>query len=233
MFNNGVITILKEVNKITNSAILRYPVSILNSPSADMLVHINLQNLDPQDFPEIGVYNLSEFLNIFNLIDEEREVNINNGIIFIKDNAVSAEYISDKITLLSEYDKQVSIFDTTDSVPTVAEFKLMADEIKKIKQASKVFSDLEEVQFLSQDDEMHISLSASNRFNAKSNKFNLTKEADTSKEFDIRIPVDNFDKLPLSEYTVYIKYNATRNAYRILLKSTEISDFKILMTVKR
>ena len=90
-------------------------------------------------------------------------------------------------------------------------------EIKNLHaSATGVFKDLSEVLFTSQDGDIIVSLGATNKFNAKSNKFSVTKNANTTKEFEIKIPVDNFKMLPASEYTVAVKYNSSKKSYTLL-----------------
>ena len=232
MLNKNVVNILGQVQKITNSVVLRYPVTIANAPAGDVLVSLNVKGLDSDEFEDIGIYNLGEFLDTFKLFDE-REVEINDDIITVSHDNMSLQYISNNINLLQEFDKPVSIFEKTEEVPTVSEFVLEVDDIKKIKQASGIFKDLTEVALKSQDSDMNIYLSGSNKFNAKSNSFKLIKESNSNKEFEVRIPIDNFSKLPLSNYNVIVKYNQSRDAYRVLFYSTEIEDFKVLMAVKK
>lgn len=233
MLNQNFTNVLKEVNKITNSAILKYPRTILNSPAGDILVSIDVASLDPDQFEDIGIYNMSEFLNTFNLFGEDRNVAISNKVIMISDDKTKVEYISNSISLLKDYDKQPSIFEGTEAVPTVAKFILTTKDIAKVNQAAKVFSDLEDVVITSQDDEIKISLSSTNKFNAQSNKFSVSFGAETTKEFSVSIPVENFSNLPSSEYTVFVKYNASKNAYRVLMKSNELAGFDVLMNVKK
>ena len=233
MLNKNVTNVLQEVQKITNSIILKYPQTIANSAAGDILISMNISALDSEEFEDIGIYNLSEFLNTFKLFDENRKVSINESVIFVSDDNTKVEYISNNINLLKEFDKPASIFETTEAVPKVAEFALTSKDISKVNQASKVFADLEDVQITSKDGEIQVSLSASNKFNAQSNKFSLQKEAQTSKEFTVAIPVENFNNLPSSDYTVEVKYNSSKNAYRVLFTSTELDDFKVLMNVKK
>ena len=145
---------------------------------------------------------------------------------------MSSSYIMDNIALMDAYNKQPDQFDKTEAVPSVATFDIGLDDIKSLKSATGVFKDLSEVIFKSQDGDMKIMLGATNKFNAKSNTFSVTKSANTTKEFEIKIPVDNFKMLPASEYTVDVKYNSSRDSYRILMTNKSLEGFKVLMSVK-
>lgn len=233
MFNKNVIDVLTQVNGITNSVILKYPKTVAVSESQDVLLLVDISALDDTPFPEVGLKDsLSDFLNLFKLFPEDASVDIDGNTINISSGSLQSSYIMDNIALMDAYNKDSIQFDKTEEVPDVAMFDISTEDLKNIKSASGVFKDLSEVLFTSQDGDVKISLGATNKFNAKSNTFSVLKPATTSKEFEIKIPVDNFKMLPSSEYTACVKYNSARDSYRILLKSNSLEGFKILMSVK-
>lgn len=233
MFNKNVTDVLSQINGVTNSIILKYPQTVAVSESQDLLVLVDLSALDSDSFPEIGLKDsLSDFLNLFKLFPENREVQIEGNSINITSGTLSSSYIMDNVALMDAYNKTPEQFEKTEAVPSVATFDLGVEDIKNIKSATGVFKDLSEVLFTSQDGDMKVSLGATNKFNAKSNTFSVTKQASTSKEFEIKIPVENFKILPVSDYTVEVKYNSTRDSYRIMLLNKSLDGFKIIMPVK-
>jgi len=233
MFSTKLTDVLSQINGVTNSIILRYPQTVAVSESQDMMILMDVSKLDDDAFPEIGLKDsLSDFLALFKLFPDDREVKIEGNTINISSGSLVSSYIVDNIALMEAYNKDVAQFDKTEEVPSVATFDLGTEDIKNIKAATGVFKDLSEVLFTSKDSDMKVSLGATNKFNAKSNTFSVTKGAQTSKEFEIKIPVDNFKMLPVSEYTVHVKYNSSRNSYRILLVNKSLEGFKILMSVK-
>lgn len=233
MFNKNVIDVLQQVNGVTNSVILKYPQTVAVSESQDLMLLVDISKLDSDSFPEIGLKDsLSDFLSLFKLFPEDRTVKIEGNTIDVAQGTMSSSYIMDNIALMDAYNKQPDQFTKTEAVPSVATFDLSLDDIKNLKSATGVFKDLSEIIFKSQDGDMKISLGATNKFNAKSNTFSVTKAANTSKEFEVKIPVDNFKMLPASEYTVDVKYNSSRDSYRILMSSKSLEGFKLLMSVK-
>jgi hypothetical protein len=233
MFNKDTINVLQEVNKITNSVILKYPTTIAVSETQDIMVSFDTGSLDPEGFGEIPLKDsLSDFLSLFKLFEGERDVSIEGNLININSGAVSSSYIFDNIALMDAYNKSPEQFEKTEQVPTVASFELLVNDIKSIGSASGVFKDLSEVIFKAQDGDMTVSLGATNKFNAKSNRYSVTKACDSSKELEIKIPIENFKMLPVSDYNVEVKYNSARDAYRILMTSKSLKDFKIILSVK-
>jgi len=233
MFNQKTIDVLTQINGITNSVILKYPTTVAVSESQDIMVNLDISNLDKDQFPDIGLKDsLGDFLALIKLFPDERDVEIEGNTINVSQDSNSSCYITDNIALMDAYDKDPEQFTKTESAPSVASFDITVDDIKNIKSATGVFKDLSEVIFTSQDGDMKISLGATNKFNAKSNTYSVTKPAQTSKEFEIKIPVDNFKMLPVSDYTVEVKYNSARDSYRILMINKSLEGFKILMSVK-
>lgn len=233
MFNNNLVEVLTQINNMTNSIILKYPETVAVSESQDMMILFNTKALDPDAFADIGLKDsLSDFLNLFKLFPDDKSVTIDANTINISSGTMSSLYIMDNVALMDAYNKDAIQFSKTAAVPNVASFDLDDEDIKNIKSATSVFKDLSEVIFTSKDDNMKVSLGATNKFNAKSNTFSVTKPANTSKEFEIKIPVENFKMLPGSNYTVDVKYNAVRDSYRILMHNKSLEGFKILMTVK-
>jgi len=233
MFNNKVIDVLTQINGVTNSVILKYPQTVAVSESQDMMINVDFTNIDSDEFPNLGLKDsLGDLLSLFKLFGDDREVVFNENTIEITSGANTSSYITDSLALMDAYDKDPAQFTKTEEVPSVATFDLNVDDIKNIKSATGVFKDLSEVIFTSQDGDVTVSLGSTNKFNAKSNTYSVRKPASTSKEFEIKIPVDNFKALPQSEYTVEVKYNSSRDSYRILMLNKSIDGFKILMSVK-
>ena len=96
----------------------------------------------------------------------------------------------------------------------------------------RFLKDLDEVIFTSSDGDVKIWIGATNKFNAKSNSFSVMKYCNATKDFEIKIPIENFKKIPTGDYTLEIKYNSARDAYRILLKNKDLESFKLLLSVK-
>lgn len=233
MFNKNVLEVLQHVNAITNSVILKYPKTVALSEAQDVMVLFDVSQMDSDEFSPIPLKDsLSDVLNLFKLFPEERSVEIVDNAIHVNAGDVGSSFIMDNIALMDAYDKDPVQFDKTEAAPSVATFDLGVDDIKQLKSATGVFKDLSEVLFVSQDGDVRVSLGATNKFNAKSNTFSVLKSAETSKEFTIKIPVENFKMIPSSDYTIDVKYNSQRDSYRILLTNKTIDGFKILMSVK-
>lgn len=233
MLNKEVQNVLSQVNAVTNSLILRFPETVAVSESQDMMIRFNLENLDPDPFEPIPLKDsLADLLNLLKLFPEDRSVEILDNTINVSNGDIASSFIMDNIALMEAYDKKVDQFDKTEAVPGVATFNLTTSDIKNLKSATGVFKDLSEIIITSEDDDVTVRLGATNKFNARSNTFSVSKEGVASKNFQVKIPVDNFKMLPVSDYTVEVKYNSSRDSYRILMKNKSLEGFHVMMAVK-
>lgn len=232
MLNKNTINVLQSLNTITNSAILKYPTTVLNNPAGDVVVKLNLSTLDADAFQDIGIFNLSEFISTFKLFDEY-DCSISDGVISISSDNNSLQYLTTSVNVLENFNKDENLFSSTAAVPSVAKFSLTPEDVKTIKSASGVFKDLEDIIIESKDKDITIKLGSTNNFNAKSNSFSIRKPGqDATKEFVLKIPAENFNSLPVSDYTFEVKYNEQRDAYRVLLTSNE-ADVQVLLAIKK
>lgn len=233
MLNNNVITVLNSVSSITNSAVLKYPISVINSEAGDIYVRVDINVLDEDSFDDIGIYDLNNFLSVFGLYGENRDVEVSADTITVSDSTGSlSSLLIDEINILGDYNKDPIMFEKTKSVDTVATFELSKEVMKKLKSATGVYKTLSDLNIISQDTNVVLQLAQNNSFNARSSSHQYTVDGITSKEFKITIPVENFSKLPISSYTVQVKYNANANAYRLLLICNDIPGIEIIMSVK-
>ncbi len=230
--NKQLVQTLSQINNITNTLILKYPITIATSEAKDIYVHLDVSEIDSNEFPDIGLNdNLNNYLNLFKLFDDDRIVKYNGDTVEIVSNKIKSSYISDNIALMQSHDISPEQFDKTEQVPTVCSIGLTVDDIKKLKSATSVFKDLSEIIFRSRDNEVTMSLGATNKFNARDNSYSITKDTQPSKEFEVKIPVENFKKIPESDYTLEIKYNESRDAYRLFLKNKTLKGLKIIMSI--
>lgn len=231
MLNNNVQAVLKGLNSITNSGIIRYPETVLVSDAQDIQVKVNLQNFDSDEFEDIHLMDsISEFLALLSMFDTP-EVELNEKEIKLSEGGKRSTFLFDNPVLMSQYNKDAVQFERTEDVPDVAVFDLSTEDFKAINKASGVFKDLEEVIIRGQDGDAVILLGNTSSFNARSNTYSIDKPGTSSKEFEIKIPIQNFKMLPVSDYDFYVKYNEARDAYRIYLSNKDI-DLKIIMSVK-
>ena len=230
--NKNLTNVLSQLNSITNTVILKHPITVAASEAKDIYVHLDVSEIDENSFPDIGLNNnLNSYLNLFKLFDDSREVKYDKDTIEIISGTISSSYITDNVALMEAYNISPDQFQKTEEVPTVCSIDLSVEDIKNLKSATGVFKDLNEIIVKCQDSEVSISLGSTGKFNARDNSYKIRKDSNSTKDFEVKIPVENFKKIPESEYSFEVKYNESRDAYRILLKNKSLSGLKIIMSV--
>lgn len=236
MFSQKTLDVLQQINSITNSVILNYPVTVAVAETGDIQVHFDISELDDTEFPKLGLMDsLGEFLQLFKLFSEDRLVDVKDNTISVKSGRSASTFITSNLVLMDAFDRDAEQFTRTEEAPSAAVFDIDSDDMKQIKSASGIFRDLTEVIIISKDGEVEISLGATNKFGARSNTYSVIKDPadpENTKEFEIKIPVENFKVLPNSDYEIQVKYNSKRDSYRILMINKSLSGFKLMLSVK-
>lgn len=231
MFNKETINFLKSVNKMTDSIVLEYPITVGKTESSNIAYMFDLSKFDTDGFDQkIGLYELSNFLNVFNLFSDY-DVNISNNIVSISDKTTNVKYLTSSIDIMNHFEFKKEQFDKCSAFPLVLEMKLTSLDLKKIKDASTIFKDLDTC-FINCDEQTSISLGVFGSFNNSSNTFEIKKEEVSEKNFKIGISLEVINRIPNVEYDVKILYNEERNAYRIIFESEYITLLISNKTVK-
>lgn len=224
MFNNETIAFLRTLNSITNSVVLQYPITVGRTESADIAYKIDLSKYDSEGFEnDIGIYNLSAFLNVFNLFDKDRNVSINENVISISDNTTNANFLTSAIDILKQYQFKKEQFDKSEEFPVLLEMDFTSADIKKIRNASSVFKELDNLVLDCSGDETLFTLINTGEFKQSSNSFKFTKDEQSSHKFKINISLETLFKIPGGDYKLRVIYNEGKNAYRVMLTNDNMS----------
>lgn len=232
MFNQKTVKIFKVLSAITNTLVVRYPLTLGKSEDGSMCYLLDISEFD-DEFKEDLYFNnnFDSFLSIFNLFDEYH-TQFNNGVLTISslDNRTKSDFILSDKDLMKSYDLEPNLFTRISSIPTICTFNLPVGSIKNIRSACGVFSDLSDVIF-TVTDKVQVQLGNYSKFNARSNSYNQTLDADVKKECCIRISSTALKTLPVCDYQVEVKYSSNKDAYRILMKAQGFKDLQILLSV--
>lgn len=232
MLNLATQKVLRQLNAISDKVILKYPVTTISSESSEILVNVDMQALDSEQFDNLGIFELSKLLKLLSLFDENPSITADNEKITItsSDNTDSAVYLlADEFTL-KPYEKPANIVESTANFPSVAEFDLSSEEISKISKAYSIFSDLDGLEFNAIDGNTTLKLVLNNKYAISSNSYSKSYFNSSSKNFNIRIKTELFNKIPVTNYKVKVVYNEVKDAYRLVF----ITDvFKIVIAILR
>lgn len=223
MLNSETIRFLKCINTISNSIVLSYPITVGRTESADVAYMFDLSKLDTDGFDsELGIYNLSSFLNVFSLFNESRDVRIEDSVISVSDDRSSARYLISNPIILSQFSWNKDQFDKMEACPIVLDVDFGIDDIKRLKNAHSVFSELDMLE-VECNENTKFSLTSSGEFKQSSNAFNFTKNTKSTKNFKGSISLETLFKIPVMNYRFVVRYNEPKNTYRVTLISDNLT----------
>ena len=218
--NKEFLKALKDVSSVTDKVILKYPKTVLKSEDGSLLALIDVTRLNCEEFPDTGIYELSKFNALLSMFDEPQVTREDNNL-KIENRLNTAIFTLADLSILSDFDVSSNIFDRLEEFPSVAEFKLEKIQIQNLLKAASIFgiTNVNSITLKSQD---------SNRFENNTNTFKVNYPRCSEKDFNLKISTENFARIPVKDYNVKIKYNADKDAYRILLQGDE---FKIIIAL--
>lgn len=229
MLNKETVTFLKQMNKLTNSVVLEYPITTGKTESADIAYQFDLSKLDSEGFQNrIGIYDLSVFLNIFNLFNLDYKVALDGNVMSVSDSTTSASYLTANLEILSCYLYKPEQFTKLDEFPEVLNMKLTADDIRRIRSASATFRELDTLA-IECDERTTLSLKSVNQFQQSSNTFKIQKDEVSVKNFKLYVRLETLNKIPQIDYDLTVRYNKNKDAYRIILSADSL---KMILTTK-
>ena len=232
MLNSKTIKLFNCLSSMTNTIVINYPLTIGKSEDNSMCFLIDLSDFDKDEFKEKLYFNnnFDKFLSIFTLFNDYK-VTLNNDVLTVtsSDNKIKSDFILSEPSLMTSYDISPDLFNRIKSIPDVCNFELSSDNIKNIRSACGVFSDLEDIIYNTKDN-INISLGNYSKFNTRSNCYVTTLNGEIKKEFCIRMPVNSIKSIPVCSYDVNIKYSSNKDTYRILLKAKEFKNLQIILS---
>jgi hypothetical protein len=230
MLNENSIQILNTITNITNSAIISYPVTTITNSTRDILGNIDFSTIDSDTWQEFGIMDLSSFLNSIGILDTPT---IEQNDIFIKayDPNSTIEFVTSYPSTLEDFTANPEIIESTSRTDSVLEVGIDSTLFTKIKKGSSVFKNLRDLFIIKKGDEIYLKTGNKETFSSASNSYThyLEPTLNKGKDFEIIIPIENFLNLPLMDFTMKVKYNEDKDAYRLLFEN-EI--FKFLFTLK-
>jgi len=226
-----VLSLLSEVNKI---GVIQYPITSIKSESGSVVAFFNTKELGEDEFNSFGIFNMNELLQVINL-SEEPLVELNDNIIDITSKDSKTRYITTDLGILGDYTKITPVvLEKTKAVDTVLEFELTSDLFTKVKKASDVFKNLEDliITSKSEDDSIYLEVGDANTRIKNSNSYKLAINGSSTKDVNININVKNLKIIPNGDYIVQVKYNKSKDAYRILMTSKDIDSLEFILAVQ-
>jgi hypothetical protein len=230
MLNKNVRDVLNSIKTITNSAIITYPVSTITNAKRDILANIDFSKIDDEPWEEFGIFDLNSFLSAISILDDPT---IEQDGVFIKaqDPNSKVEFVTSYPSTLEDFTANPKIIESTAKADSILEVPIDTDLFTKIKKGSSVFKNLLDLYIVKEDDKVYVKTGNKETYSSTSNSYThyLEPTLSTDKNFEIIIPIENFLALPLMDFTMKVKYNKEKDAYRLIFEN-EI--FTFLLTLK-
>jgi hypothetical protein len=230
MLNENSIQVLNSITNITNSAIISYPVTTITNSTRDILGNIDFSKLEDEGWKEFGIMDLSSFLNAIGILETPT---IEQNDIFIKayDPNSTIEFVTSYPSTLEDFTTNPEVIESTSRADSILEVGIDSTLFTKIKKGSSVFKNLRDLFIVKEGDKVYFKTGNKETFTSASNSYThyLDPLVDKGKDFSLVIPIENFLNLPLMDFTMKIKYNQEKDAYRLLFEN---DIFKFILTLK-
>ena len=226
MFSKEYLNTLSKLNGFTDKTILKYPITTLVSPSLDVVINIDAKALGCETFETTGIYELSKLINMLALFDNP-QIERSQNTLEIQTTTESAVFTLCELELLKNYDQSPEIINSLERFEVVSEFELSKDILSKFKKASSILSELNALIIKSTNSNTIVNIGFHNRFNSSSNTFKKEFLGTSTKDFDLKLGIENIQKLPQEDYKVKVFYNQERDDYRVVFVT---NDFKVLIS---
>lgn len=228
MLNKDTRAILKSLIPINNSMIIE-PVMHGADEYKSLLFRAKLNEIE-DDIQEFGIFDTSSFLSSLDLLDE--------AVISFADNRITASdtnstltFITSDISALEDITIKPSVIDTTLIVDSIVEFGFGSDLLARIKKASGVFKSFDTLFIINNGKNIQLKMGTKDSFSKSNNSFaiNVDTDVNTGKEFELALPLESISKIPSMNYTLHVKYNTDKDAYRVVLDNTLLTFVMSLM----
>jgi len=217
MINKQTQTVLKSLLPINNSFVVNYPNMTIVDEFKTMMGRVNLSKLE-DSIPEFGIFDGARFLSALDLLDTP-EIVLNNNTITASDDYSTMEFITSDVLSLEDCVAKESIISTSEAIPSTMEYKVDTEMLNRLKKASGVFKTMNTLFIVKDDTGVYMKIGSKENFNASKDSYNIkiTPELDNSGHFELPVPLENIMMLPAVDYTLKVKYNEKRDAYRIIM----------------
>lgn len=228
MLNSNTRQVLAQLGAINNSMIITYPVTTVIM-GKNIQAFLNLEKLGETEFDEIGVYNISEFNSVINVVDNPTITN-DAGTLTISNDKASIKYGTTSIDIIeSECRGNPELVDKIKTNYNVTSFTLGVKDLDKIKKMSGLLKDLSDLQITS-DTEGNVTLKVTSK-EKSSNNYSITLEGTVAEAVDMTLVMDVVNKLPASEFNVTI-YKSKKGSLVAVFDSVNVDGLSIVISAK-
>jgi len=227
MLEKEMRNILKQVTKIGNSAILRYPISSITNTDKSMIAFIDMEKLEGE-FEELGLFHFSEFLSLVDFY-ENPEVSFKDGTITITADDGLQHYQTTPIQRLKSVDVPDKLLKAMESIEPLATVSVKSEDIDRAKKIGSL-AKADSFVINANEDSASVIVCKIDDNGKISNDSEISLEGEASTPVKIELKLSNIDKLPSYDYSVKAIMNPKSKNF-VTIWEADSAPIKIVVTV--
>lgn len=220
--------LLKALAPISDSMILKYPITGINQVDKSIIAFLDLEKLEEEEFETFGIYKMGEFLSLLDIYSDA-EISLSDDVVTIQNTSTTQRYVTTHLGNLEAFDIPSTILDNIGKAPKVAEITLLKHELENIKKISNLLK-LSDLTIETEEDELYTIVNDASQPGMNDNKTKVGA-ASINEDFKLVIDINQIQKLPSIDYDIEIAKNPTTGSYITLFKAKTI-PLKIVVSVK-
>ncbi len=220
MLNKDTRALMKSMLAINNSMIVE-SVTYGKDEFSSILYKMNLKELEQEPITPFGIFDTASFLSALDLL-EEPTVELAGNIVTASDVNSTLKFVTSDISSLEDIQVKPSVIDSTVKVNSILEFNFGSSAISKLKRASATFKTFDSLFIVKDKNGVHLKMGTKDSFSKSNNSFSMKidPDVDTGKDFEVVLPLESILKIPNMDFTLKVKYNQERDAYRVVLENS-------------
>ncbi len=231
MLNKNTRKVLKELNTIGDSAIIRYPYTSIIQLDRALISFIDLEALGEDEFDEFGIYFLSEFLSLIDLY-EDGDIKRTDNVIELSNSTSTQKYHTTDLEIMKMFDMPSEVLGKLIASEVELNFELKAEQLDRIK---KVASLLKLKTFIidAQNDKINIvacNLSENDTYMQES--VNEIPGGNINVDTKVVFDIQNILKIPSTDFNIRIIKNEKTGNY-ISVWESEQDPVTIIVAIKK
>ena len=233
--NQNFVKLMSPLTKITETAIFTYPITGMRNTDKSVFVFVDLSKIGVDSFDSFGLTAIPKFLALYDIVGEDAETTIKDGIVHIKNEKSSFRFVTaDVHTLQSVYSVNLDMLSKIEKATTTALFELDKATLIQIKKAANLLG-LNNIVFDITTSGVVVTATSMNKItgeNASSNEFNVGVKNVMQSNDKVSITLDcvNLDRIPTGNYIVKIAKG--ENSYISRFESKDVEGLIIVSNIK-
>ncbi len=199
MLNKKSMGILEKLIPISDSIVLRYPITAVVQ-NEHFQAYVDVSKNGSEKFEDFAIYSFGELTSAINIVDEP-VVSKEKGFIVIDGGPIEIKYLTSPLDMLEEFVGNYSEVEKIKLQEKISNFELSSENLNKIKKAAKVFGELTNLKITTKDSEINLIVTSNE---SRKNDYVITVDGSGTADLEAMVILDFIDKIPPANYTVDI-----------------------------